>query len=61
VAQWTCPGSNYLNTLSGSVELAGGGVPLATNVQLYVQANAGTTIVSGATYSSLVVSEIFTA
>ena len=61
VAQWTCPGSNYLNTLSGYIELAGSGVPLATNVQLYVQANAGTTIVSGATYSSLVVSEIFTA
>jgi hypothetical protein len=61
VAQFSAPGANYLTTLSGTVELAGANVPTATNVQIYVMANAGTTQISGATWSSLTVREIFSA
>src|SRR5215471_6271415 len=59
VAQWTSTGANFLNTISGSVELAASSVPAATNVQIYIQANAGMTSISGAVFSSLTVREIF--
>jgi len=59
VAQWTSTGANFLNTISGSVELAASSVPAATNIQIYIQANAGMTSISGAVFSSLTVREIF--
>jgi len=59
VAQFTSGGSNWLMTLSGSVELAATSVPSATNVQIYINATAGSTSISGATFSSLTVREIF--